>query len=460
MKLYRNIIVLVIIIAVLGVGAYLATNFVPDEKNVEPSETKMPETTEMFSVFKVDSEKIIRLNIKNSKEEYHIEQKDGNWILNDDYSININQTSAKTLAHTCSSVSVKQVVSETDENAKAFGFDENSYYVELVFNDGKKQKILVGNKTLDNENYYIKLENEPQIYLKNSYGTESIIPFMESLRDLSIMSVDTSNYGNIKSVEIVKKDSLPVCIVNTVKDSKEEIPYAFKMTKPVDANISGEFFSDKIVNAIKLLEADAVIEDHAKNMSVYGLSDPYAEFKLVTEDNSYILKIGKETDSYRFVTLNDSDTVYAVEKSKLEFADISYIDLMSSIIHVEYVDAVDKVEVSYKNTNYIIQIKGEGNDRAYTINGKKINYEDGVLVYRAIIGIGLDSVCLSDIPDNLPEAHIKYYKKDGTTPTVEFIPINERNYRVLVNKKGNSITAKKNFKDVIDVIENALNNTK
>lgn len=458
MKLYRNIIILTIVIAILGVGVYFVTNFIPEENNAV--ETVMPETTEMFNIFKADSENVVRLNIKNSKEEYYVEKKGDIWVLNGDPSIKIKGTQATTLAHTCSSVSVKQVVSETDKDAKTFGFDENSSYVELIFKDGGRQKILVGNKTLDKENYYVKLENEPEIYLKNAYGTESIIPLIETLRDLSIMSVDTSNYGIIKKVEITKNGSLPVCVVNTVKNSEGEIPYEFKMTKPADANISGEIFTDKIINSIKSLEADAVMEDHAKDLSVYGFNNPYAEFKLVTEDNSYLLKIGDETDAFRFLTLNNSDTVYAVEKSKLGFVDVSYIDLMSSIIHVEYIDNVDEVEVSYQKKKYNIKIKGEGKNRTFTINGKEVKRDDGVLAYRAIIGIGLDSIDLEATPDNLPEGYIKYYKKDKTTSTVEFITTNERNYRVLVNGKGSSVTAKKNFKDVVDMIENAMQNAK
>ena len=158
MKLYRNIAIIAVILVILGIGAYFATNYIPSEnETTEPEETS---TTEMFNIYKADSENIIRLNVKNDEEEYFVEKSGDKWVLNGDKSIKIKENSVKTLAYSCSSVSVKQVVSETENYAKSFGFDDSSSYVELIFKDGSKQKILVGNKTLDNENYYIKSVTE------------------------------------------------------------------------------------------------------------------------------------------------------------------------------------------------------------------------------------------------------------------------------------------------------------
>lgn len=458
MKLYRNVIIIAVIIALLGICAYVVTNVIPDENmNIE---TEEKEVTEMFNIFESDSDSIIRLNIKNSKEEYYIEKSGEKWLLNGDESINIKDTSVKALIHTCSQVSAKKVVAENDDNSVAYGFDEKSSYVEVVFKDGNKQKILVGNKTLDNENYYVKIENNPKIYLKNVYGTESLIPTKDTLRDMTLISVDISNYGVIKKVEISKDNNLPIRIVNTVENSESEIPYLFKMTKPVDADISGEVFSDKIIKTVSSLSADAVMEDHAKDLSLYGLDKPYATFYLETEDNKYSLKIGKETENYRFVQLNSGDTVYALEKSKINFVDVPYIDLMSTTIHVEYIDSVDSVEVMCDGVKYDIKIKGDDSNRSFEINGKKVDKDKAVLAYRGLIGISLDSVDLENAPSGSTEGYIKYTKKDGTVSNVEFVSVSERNYRVLVNGKGNSKTSKKNFKDAVVLIEKALESAK
>ena len=68
----------------------------------------------------------------------------------------------------------------------------------------------------------------------------------------------------------------------------------------------------------------------------------------------------------------------------------------------------------------------------------------------------MDSLDLTKEPTVTPAAYIKYTKKDGSTTLVEFLPVDERNYRVTVDGKGSSITNKKNFEGVLSKLEETV----
>ena len=450
MKLYRNIIITVIVIAALASALFFVTRYQPQKVDNTP----MIEETEegMFQIYKTDSNRITALCIKNADEEYRLSLQGEQWILNEDASIKLSQTNVKALVNMYASISVKKIVSDTLESAESFGITNPTGYVELHFRDGSTKRLIVGNKTLDGNDYYITLSDDSKIYLKNAYGTESLIPQSLSLRDLSLIAVDPSDLDAIRSFSMSVQGKLDVKIENLSEDG-------WKMTLPVYAEPKGQIFVNDIINQFESFRATHVIEDHAKNLNIYGLRNPYAKFSITTNEQEYEVYIGNETDSYRFLKLKNSDTVYTVAKTNLQFLELGYMDLMSSLIHVEYLDEISKVEIVSGQTKYEMKIVGEENSRQYYINEKLFKKEAFSKVYQLVIGICLDSIDLSNVPKIEAISYIKYTKKDGDVSLVEFLPINGRQYRVIVNGQGNSIINKKNLDDVIKNMGNLVGTT-
>ncbi len=450
MKLYRNIIITIFVITALALTLFFVSKYQPQNTDGSP----MIEETEegMFQIYKTDSSHIVALDIKNANEKYRLSIAGDQWILNDDASIKLNQTNVKALVNTCASVSVKKIISDTLESAESFGLTDPTGYVELHLKDGSTKKVIVGNKTLDGSDYYITLSDDSKIYLKNAYGTESIIPQSLSLRDLSLIAIDPSNLDAIRMFSMSSQGKLDIRIENMTENG-------WKMTLPVYAEVKGQIFVNDILNLFESFKATHVIEDHAKNLDRYGLRNPYAKFLIATNEQEYEVYVGNETDSYRFIKLKNSDTVYTVAKTDLQFLELGYMDLMSSLIHVEYLDEISKVEIVSGQTKYEMKIVGEESSRQYYINEKIFKKDAFSKAYQLVIGICLDSIDLSSVPKIEATSYIKYTRKDGEVSLVEFLPINERQYRVTVNGQGNSITNRKNLDDVIKNLGNLVGTT-
>lgn len=454
MKLYRNLIIVTIIVAILGVAMYFVTTFEPSNNNEITTDQTIDQG--MLEIYKANSDDVLKINIKNTEEEYTLSQNGNNWIMNGDASILLDQGAVKSLVNTCTFISAKSVVAQNSENAPAFGLSTPTCMVEIIFKNNVTKKIYVGNKTLDNQDYYIMLSDDDKIYLKNAYGTESMIPASNTLRNLSLISMDTTDLNAIKEFNMTVQGSTPVKLKNISDNPDESGRIQWKMIAPVYAEVNGQIFSSKIIECFEDFRASAVIEDHPKNLSVYGLDQPYAEFTIADKNAKYTMQVGAETDTYRFLKQVGYDTVYTVSKEHLSFLNVAYKDLMSELIHVEYISEIEKVEFVLNNQKFELLITENDKGTEYKINNTKLPKETFSKAYQAIIGICLDNVDLNNPPSTTPNAYIKYMKKDKSLTTVHFLPINERNYRVTINGKGNSVTNKKNVENVAKKIEEII----
>ncbi len=453
MKLYRNIFIIAIIILGLITAFYFVSKIEPQNAENPPiEETEIGD--DLFSVYQAKTGDVLSVRIKNATEEYTLTQENENWVLNGDASLQLDQQSVKNLLLSCTSVSVKSVVEETSENLAAFGLAVPTGFAEITMKDGSKKTISVGSPSIDGENYYISISDDPKVYLKNAYGAESMITSSMSLRKLELFKLNLDDLSGILSFEMEKQGNTPVRIEQIDAGTEDS---HWKIVKPIYAEVNGITFIEKVLTPIETFKTAAIVEDHVKDLGKYGLSKPYATFSLAHSDGVYHIKIGAETENYRYVMTNNSETVYAIEKSKLSFLDVAYMDLMSRLIHVEYITEVDRVEVITPEKTYKLEILS-GDKRK--IDGVAIEKSAFSKVYQQFIGISLDKLTFDALSTTASEAQIKYYKKDGSVVTVSFIPTNDRTFRVLVDGEGNCLTAKKNFYDAVTFLNETVKDAK
>lgn len=454
MKLYRNLIILLVAIGVL-VGAFIGVYKLVPEKNEEPVESE-PSVSETITVLELDSDTITKVNVKTEEDEYSVIKSDDKLNLSNSAGLRLSESKLQSLIYSCSVVSASKIVSENSEEASMYGFDKGTCSVTVYTSDGSKKTILIGDTTLDNKSAYIKLADSDTIYLKSVYGIENLIPEYKDFVDKSLVTVDTGDLSTLKHVRISKQGNTPVVLEYINIGSGAEEKYSWKMTEPAYADVNGQVLSDKILTALESFNAVDVAEAHVADRSKYDFGNPYAVFSIDYDGKITKLIFGKNYNNYRFVMIDGYDSVYTVKESSLTFLDVPYQNLMSRLIHVEYIDEISKVEIIAPDTDITMEIS----ENEYKINGKVIEKKTFSKAYQAVIGISLDSVELNAPTVGSYEATIKYTKNDGSVVTVGFAAINERNYLALVDGKGNSVTAKKNFKEAVEFVMNTYKKSK
>lgn len=441
MKLYRNLIIVFAVILALVGGIFAVSKINTSSDEPTPSEVPVSDT---ITVFNVDSNTITKVSVKTEENEYYVSKSDGKLTLSNSAGLRLAESKIQSLIYSCSAVSATKEVSKNPEDAHIYGFDNVTKSVTVHTNDGNKKTILIGDMTLDNKNAYIKMEDEDTVYLKSIYGVESLTPRYTDFVDKTILTVDNSNLAPLEHVHITKKGNMAIKLDYLTIDTRKH----WKMTAPVYSDVNGQVLSEYILTPLESFSAVDVAEAHVSDPSKYGFNDPYAVFSIKYDNQTTKLIFGMNYNNYRFVMINGYDSVYTVKESSVSFLDVPYQNLMSRLIHVEYIDQISKVEISGLDSSITMEIDGD----KYKINGKRIEKKAFSRAYQAIIGISLDSVDLNITPTNNYDATIKYTKNDGSTVVVGFISKDDRNYHAVVDGKGNSITAKKNFKEAVDFV--------
>lgn len=453
MKLYRNILIFSVIIASLIV-AVIFVNKIPDDKQNEEIVSTGEQTTEnnYIDVLRVEMNDITNINVKTENEEYSISKIGDDIILSNSQGLKIARDKLNMLFNSCSYVFAESIASSKKEDASVYGFDAPRATVTVTLKNGNERKICIGKESVDKKGSYIKVDNDDNIYLRSAYGVSSLMPEYNSFIDTNILTVDPANYETLTGVYLKKGQNTEIKI-NSIGDGNEK---AWIMFAPAYADANTITLSEKVLTQLAALKVTGVIDASPDDISRYGFDSPYAVIKISSDSHNQKLTFGDEVNGYRFLKVDDYSSIYAVSASAVSFLDVSYIDLMSRLVHLENIKSINKAEITYPDGKLTLVVDGEKR----SINGKELSKDDFADVYQRVIGISLDSVDLNAVKSGTIETEIKYTRNDGSVCIVSFVSVDDRNYLALVDNKGNSIVKKKDVTDVIDYTLKMLENAK
>ena len=205
MKLHKNILIILLVLVLLACALVLV-NKLPDNKE----EPKQEETqkTEYIDVFRVKSDDIINISVVTQKSSYSVSKNGNELSLSDSSNIKINNQALSSLLNTCSYVYAEKIVTEKEEDSSVYGFLNPTATVTVSLKNGDKKVLQIGNKTIDTSGCYMKLSDDSKIYIKSSYGINSLIPEYDSFIDKNVLSVNPTDYETLSSISIKKSGKM------------------------------------------------------------------------------------------------------------------------------------------------------------------------------------------------------------------------------------------------------------
>ena len=453
MKPARNITIVLVVILALCAGLYFIVKYEPAKEN-DPAQATL---TPAITIFQTDRENVKSVTITNPDETYVMTKKNDKWVINDDETIKISQSRADTLIYDCTSISVKELIEENPKDLSAYGLDAPKRKVEVVLNDGQKTTVLIGNTTIDGSLCYLMLDGENKVYTKSASGTDSLAMVLAKLRDNAIYSLDEED---VRGFTLERKGAEKIVLEKEfAKNDKGEEYHTWKMRSPLIKEANEYNLSKEVMETLTVQNAVSVVRASGANLSEYGLADPAATYQIQYVDNGQEKKVsiavGSETGENTYLKETDKPTVYTVATEKLKFLNVSYLQLVDKLIHLENIENVDSVTVSGKGSSYEMVISGSGDTASYAINGKSIEEKPFKAAYQAVLGLTLEDFTKTGM-SGTAEYTITYHKKDGTQSKVECIPLDERSYVVTVNGEGNLIIRKKQVENMIQKLDETL----
>lgn len=442
MKLYRNAIILLVIVALL-VGAYF---LVRNKKANEPlSQPKQYDKLTDFISTDIES-----VTLENRDGTFVIVKKDEEWALSTPTDLRYDPSALSSIVINLASVVTDKLIEENAQDLSIYGFDKPAV-ARVKPKDGDAVTIEVGSQTPTKTGYYARLAGSNKVYTISTYTAEKITSGRNSMRTRQLFDIAADE---INKFALHRNGQI---VFESVKDGT-----VWSMQAPIKGSMNESSFL-AMVDAVANTTVVEFIEDESGDLSAYGLDKPVYEVIFSTEKAGEMkLQFGLErkSDSSIYAKLDGVDEVYAIDLAPFTFLDKPLKEIVSIFAYIVNIDQVEKIELTMdgKTTNMTLDVyvDEEGNmdkdkDKFYVegVDASGRNEEGDQpfrKFYQALIGICIDEIDMEGDPSGgKADITINYTLKTGTMK-VEFIPKDENFYYVVRNGEYANVLVKRKNK--------------
>ena len=463
MKLYRNAIILAVIVALLA-GAYyfISKNKKPDDSGLGDVET--------IRVLDYTTDKIEKVTVENTEGIFVIVKKDTNWELASPAGFKADASKLSSIAINASSVIADKVVEEDAKDLSIYGLDK-PVQITLKLNDGTEKTLQIGDEIPTKGAYYAKLKDSGKVYVIGSYTAEALLVNRLELKDKTLYTLKSED---IISVSMDRKGS------NLFKAQKNA-DVDWQMLTPIQGNMNLTALGP-MIDALTQTTISEYVEENPADLSKYGLANPVYVFDFSTSSANYKLLLGseKEKGSLIYAKLDGSNDVFTISETAYNFLDKPLKEIIEIFAYIVNIDQVNRIDLTMdgKTNTFGIDVfkdaegKTDTDKDKFTMNGKDASMKDKDdnqpfrNFYQALIGIGLDEIDTGNVAMGTPEVTIKYYLKSAPgTMKVDLVSKDANYYYVFRNDNYTGILVKKNKQDfgvdgmkaAYKVLEDAVN---
>ena len=427
MKLYRNAIILLVILGAL-VGAYFLISNKINSDAADDTATLDPET---INVVKFEKDNINYIGYDNEYGKFSISLNGDTWSIEPAMEFTMDSLVANAAAIDISAVIADKVIEEDAKDLAKYGLDKPST-VTVGLKDGTKRVIEFGDKTPTNDAMYVKMKDENKVYTVGSYYFEKLLMKRGQFIIQEILPVEETE---IKTFSITKDGTL-LYSLNFVSDSEVDITAPIvergdaTKTQPIKASL------------VTLVMTD-IVDENPTDLAKYGLENPKYVIEFGTSDTTKKIAIGNDISSgAAYAKFVDSKGVFELDTSPLTFLDMGLTDVLDVFVYLPNITDVSSVEINIDGKKVVSEITHSGdNEQTFKVEGKDANMKndngDSVFraYYQAIIGLTFKKYDPSLTPTGTPEVTIKYNLRDGKTVTVGLISKDNNYYYAMKDGK-------------------------
>ncbi|HOQ37977.1 MAG TPA: DUF4340 domain-containing protein [Acetivibrio sp.] len=430
MKLYRNIIILVVILAALIGAYYIAKPLVGTEK----------EDNRNIQVIKMDKEKVVEITVENSEGKFVFKKENDQWAMVSGGDFVIDTYRIESIASNVCDLSAYKIVDDNPQDLAMFGLDK-PVVISAKTSEGEMVEIEVGNITATKQAYYVKKKGENTVYTIAAYAGEILRSRKTDLRNRYILDVLTSD---VTELALTKNGKLTF---DAVKNSDS----GWIIKEPIESG-ADMIRLNNALTALVRAEVTDFIEENATDLSKYGLDNPSYILKAAAGNKKVTVLLGNVKENYKetYGMFEGTNEVFTINPNSLGFLDITTVEIIDGFLFTPYIFDVTDIEVKMDGETINLKIEkiektsSEGQDDSngeeeavenFYVNGRNVSEkgEDGKSkfkkYYQALIGITADEIDPNAVVEGDAEISITYkLKKEPGTVKVEFIPRDSDSY--------------------------------
>jgi hypothetical protein len=397
----KGLLIAVVLLAVLG-GVTWWSN------KTQADKAKAPAADAPAKLLTIPDDQFQEIKIKKVTDEaLSLKRENGKWQMTAPKPMAADQDAAAAMVSTLSNLTADKVVEEKATDLKPYGLDMPTLDVEIVRKDGKTDRLLIGDDTLNGTGAYAKLANDGKVVTVTTTVKTSLDKRPDDLRDKRLLTFDADK---LSRVELAAKGPA----VEFGKNGQNE----WQIVKPRPLRADGSAV-DGLVSKLKDAKMDLSEADAAKQ---FAAATKVATVTVTDAGGTQTMEIRRDKDKNVFAK---SSAVEGVYKANADLA-----------------DGVDKGVDDFRNKKVFdfgfsdpsrVEVKGTGYTKAgdkWTANGKT-----------------MDNASVQNLIDKLRDlAATKFAEKGGGEPVLAASVVSnngKRNEKVSISKQGTQYFAQR-----------------
>ena len=288
------------------------------------------------------------------------------WLLDNRADFTPSESSLGSIVRTFCSLQASKLVVANAEDLSLYGLDtDNTASLTATSTNGAKITIEIGDQNPTKDGYYVRKVTDKDVYLCDKYTAERLRITKEAVVDLTIFQHEEEDLQRIS----MERDSEPVFTAIRRDDLTWDLtaPVSRAMYADVYAQISTVFTG---LTAIKCEAADVT------DLAEYGLDVPRYQLRVEvsgdankldqTQAQTLLLGAEKDKGSSIYAMLDGAHTVFSISLSGLPFLDKPLKEMLDPFIYIVNIADVNTLSAVFDGQIVHCDIKTVDKSQAQT----------------------------------------------------------------------------------------------
>jgi len=325
---------------------------------------------------------------------------------------------------------IHEDIYEAGINLADFGLDPPYLTVTAFYEDGTTTNIFLGSPTIDLSERFVMVEDDNRLHTISRLNADRLMLGLEDLidRSLPIWDAETIDYLLIaqRGQEVIEFAMEPHHTFDHLDWLVMQQPFPGR-------EVYASAFEYHVFEAFAGFDLGDLVNLHPTNFVAYGLDNPSLEFiyssfqfgeaHLLFGDVFFREEDGNEV-AYIYVKFAGRPHVFeALYEPVSSLFDINVLRFIERFIALVNIQDAERLEVLTPSGDFDIHINHAGDDTtdiAPTINDIFVSEADFRLIYRLLIGLGIDSEIEPFTPRDAPLYTVRYILFEGDDIELRF----------------------------------------
>lgn len=391
----------------------------------------------------------------------------------------------RSLMYTVSRVSAKSLVEENAADLDVYGLAEPWYTVRCSYADGHVTELYFGKQTVVDQNYYCKTSESDNVYVIGSYSVQLMTREELQYRDANLFTTyeEDDIYEKIDWIRLTKRDGTVIEVSRDYEYTDEDniVSSLYVMHSPYKGSVNDDVFKQKVMDVVAPIKKVEILFDITESQfAEYGFDKPARlEMTDVTGDSLNLL-IGDpcENELYTYAMIDGTYTVLVVESSCLSWTDVLPIELFIRVGWLYNITDVAQMNFQFNTERFstlyselepsysISMTHGQRTNDAgnniktidATINEEPLSETNCRRLFVRMLNMRVIDFLPEDADLSIePDVIFAITLLDGSSATMELIPINDRDYAMVIDGEAKYFIYQKNINSLITGLkENAM----